>query len=169
MTTAKLLCLALSMVTMRSPSVEIRIINSVQSQAPSPHVVRNGEPADVELRAVRLSIAFPSGKFGYADATMLYGPKTKLFWWFYQSLERQDDKGILQTPLDDFVVYIANDKVAGFSLDLSVLSVRDSTSHFLSLDDGQNKALERIKEYADRIRKGQDETGSFCPAWSSIT
>lgn len=152
--TVKLWCILLLLVTMGSPSVEIRILNSVQSKAQSPQVVRRGQPVEIELRALRLSIVLPSGKIGYADVTMLSEPKTKLFWWFYQTVEQPDDKGILQSPLDDFIIYVADDKVAGFNLDLSVLSVRDSTSHFLSLDEGQTKVLERIKENAERIEKG---------------
>jgi hypothetical protein len=108
---AKLWCFVLLLVTMGSPGVEIRILNSVQSKAQSPQVVRRGQAVEIELRALRLSIVLPSGKVGYADVTMLSEPKTKLFWWFYQTVEQPDDKGILQSPLDDFIIGVADDKV----------------------------------------------------------
>jgi hypothetical protein len=150
----ELWCTVLFLVTLASPGVEIRILDSVQSKAHSRHVVRNGQAVEIDLRALRLSIVLPSGKVGYADVAMLSEPKTKLFWWFYQTVEQPDDKGILQSPLDALMICVADDKVAGFNLTQAVLSVRDSTSHFSSMDEGQTKVLARIKENAERIEDG---------------
>jgi hypothetical protein len=61
--------------------VQVQVVESIQGTTQPTQVVRDGRQVEVELRAARVSIAFPSGKVGYADVGMLYEPRTKLFWW----------------------------------------------------------------------------------------
>lgn len=145
-------CAALLLNAMELHPVQVQIVESIQATTQPTHVVKDGRPVQVELRAARLSIAFPSGKMGQADIRMLYEPRTKLFWWTYRTVEPNGPE--LRASLDDFAVYVTDGRVVAFNLFLSALSVRDSTSHFLSLDEGQTKVLDRIRQNAERIEKG---------------
>lgn len=166
--TATLWSIALVSILMQPPAGGIRIVTSAPFRADPAHVLRSGPPVDTQARTLRLSIGFPSGKTGYADVAILYEPGTRLVWWFYQGVERPDDPGILQSPLGGFVLYVADGKVAGFTLQGSVLWVRDSTSRAASLDEGQAGVLERIKENAERIEKGTMQWGRSIRLGSSL-
>jgi len=145
-------CATLLLNAMELHPVQVQVVESIQGTTQPTQVVKDGRPVEVELRAARLSIAFPSGKVGYADVRMLYEPRTKLFWWTYQTIEPNGP--VLRASLDDFAVYLTDSKIVAFNLFMSALSVRDSMSHFLSLDEGQTKILERIRENAERIENG---------------
>lgn len=166
--TLHLCSIALVSILMQPVAGGIRIVSSAPPAVTPARVVRAGAPIDTQSRTLRLSIPFPSGKAGYGDVTILFEPTSKLLWWFFEGIERADDPGLFKSPFGGFVLGVADDKIAGFTVDGSVLWIRDSTAHVPNLDGGQADVLARIKENAARIDKGTMEWGRSIPLGSAL-
>lgn len=111
-------------------------------------VATNAGPVQADLREARVALQFPSGKIGFAHVTILYEPKSRLFWWRYQTIESE-----MSLP-EKFLIYIDQDRVVAFSFSRPNLWVRESTAHCSSLNDAEAKVLTEIRGRVVEIERG---------------
>jgi hypothetical protein len=139
------------------------LLANLSSQSPSTHLVpgtiemkqvpilKDGHRARAVVRKMEISVVSSDGKTMRADVIMVYEPISRLFWWQYQALESEEPRTDIAKSLSDYVVYIAKDKIYGFSFSRPFLWVRESEKQVSNLDQGQEEVLADVKKNADKI------------------
>jgi hypothetical protein len=142
--------------SLASTKHEVQIVDGTM-QSKRTQVLEDGQPVQVDLRKMRVTIKFPSGKTRQADITMLHEPRHGLFWWDYYEVPEQDQPS---TDVAELTVkskfYIIENKIVAFTFSRS-LWIRECVERHSSMNDGQAKVFSEIESKAGEIEKGQWE------------
>lgn len=152
------LLLALFFITYSSPSCESRpqsIEGKIQSR--SIQVMKQGQPVQVDLQAVQVTMPLADDKSGKAEIILLHEPKTGLFWWTYQALDpNQSSEGIAAFQSTSSIC-VTEEKIVVFKFSRPFIWVRESTEHYASIDEGRNSVLATLKKTSKEIETGSVE------------
>src|SRR6185503_753867 len=106
----------------RPQSLEGRI------QSSSMQVKKNGQPVQLDLQDMQVTMPFADGTSGKAEIILLHEPRSGLFWWTYQALDpTQSSEGVAAFQSTS-VICVTEEKIVVFKGRNSVLATLKKTS-----------------------------------------
>lgn len=126
-------------------------------QSKSVQVQKDGQPVQVSLQAVRVTMPLAESKSRQADILMIYEPQNQLFWWQYQALEPGQSGLEIEDFLSRAVIHMTGSKIVVFTFLTPFVWVRESSEHYPSLAEGQASVLATLKSKSNEIETGSLE------------
>ena len=135
----------------RPQSLEGRI------QSSSMQVKKNGQPVQLDLQDMQVTMPFADGTSGKAEIILLHEPRSGLFWWTYQALDpTQSSEGVAAFQSTS-VICVTEEKIVVFKFRKPFVWVRESTEHYPTIDEGRNSVLATLKKTSKEIETGSVE------------